>query len=144
LLITQRDRRDGGAGIATVRATGSSRTGTGKSRILARIFPETIRLEEHLALFVAIVDASRRHAQAAWPTAPFHVLLWEDTFGDQQLATVLRSLGRKDISIHLVGDILPPLPEGESYEIANDGHPNGRAHRALAEFVVAEILPESP
>jgi hypothetical protein len=112
-----------------------------KSRILARIFPEKVRAEEHLALFVAIVHSSRRLAQAAWPGASFHVLLWENTFGDQQLAAVLESLGREDIPVHFVSDILPPLPEGESYVIANDGHPNGRAHRALAEYVVTQILP---
>lgn len=112
----------------------------GKSRILARILPPTIRLEEHLPLFVGIVDTSRRRVKAAWPAASFHVLLWDGTFSDQQLETVLGSLGREDVPVHLVGDILPPLPEGESYGIGNDGHPNRRAHRALAEYVVARIL----
>lgn len=115
-----------------------------KSRIVAPVAPNDTSFDQDLLLFLAIVEASRRELAAAWPTAPFHLLLWDKPLTHAQLASIDASLGPAGITVHRVGDIVPQAQEGGDWRISYDGHPNARAHRAMAAYVAGRMLRTHP
>jgi hypothetical protein len=99
--------------------------------------------QEHLDLYLGIVDAARSFVRSTYPCAEFHVLLWdEDKIDNRGITDGLREKG---IDVRLMSDILPDYKlDGlnERYILhEEDVHPNALADELIAEYVVREILP---
>jgi hypothetical protein len=95
-----------------------------------------------LNLYMEIVHEARRMALADYPGAEFHVLLWDEDNADNR--AIRDGLRQRGITVHLMSDILPNYRAddlNEEYRIhARDAHPNARASKLIARYIVGEIL----
>jgi hypothetical protein len=95
-----------------------------------------------LNLYMEIVHEARRMALADYPGAEFHVLLWDEDNADNR--AIRDGLRQRGITVHLMSDILPNYRAddlNEEYRIhARDAHPNARANKLIARYIVGEIL----
>jgi len=108
-----------------------------KSYTFSRVVPE----HEEVDLLLAVVEASNEEAMKIWPATSFEIILWDDRPHSAEMRSIGDSLQGSGIPVHRIEDILPPLPEGESYRLSPDNdHPNAKAHRKIAEYVVDNIL----
>jgi hypothetical protein len=89
-----------------------------------------------------ILHEARRMALADYPGAEFHVLLWDEDNADNR--AIRDGLRQRGITVHLMSDILPNYRAddlNEEYRIhARDAHPNARANKLIARYIVGEIL----
>ncbi len=116
-----------------------------KSHIYRRFFLGRNRFniaDCDIQLFLKIVDASRTKLSQSFPEGEFHVILWDKEPDDATYLKVRNGLKSLSIEFHLVSEILPNFSEDAGrYEIGpHDTHPNSVAHRAIAEYVVDNLL----
>jgi hypothetical protein len=94
-------------------------------------------------LYVRIIDEARSVVRADFPSAEFHVLFWDEDNLDN--GTVREGLRDRDITVHLMSDILPsyePDDLNRVYRIhERDFHPNALANELIARYVVSQVLP---
>lgn len=94
-----------------------------------------------LELYVSVVRKARDFVISRFPGCQFHVILWD--YGDLEIHKAIdEGLSAAGIPVHVIGDFLPEYTaDPRSYELSSqDRHPNPRAHAAIADFVVEEIL----
>ncbi|PIE29230.1 hypothetical protein CSA57_09490 [candidate division KSB3 bacterium] len=98
--------------------------------------------DKDLRLFLEIVDASRKAAQARFPGIRFCILLWDESPWNSKFQALQRGLEEKQIELHLISRILPNLHSRPGqYTIGPaDPHPNAGTHKCIAEYVVEHIL----
>jgi hypothetical protein len=98
--------------------------------------------QEELDLYLGIVDEAGNAVRAEFPAAAFHVLWWDDGSLDNQ--AVSQGLEERDITVHLMSDILPsyrPDEFNEMYRLhETDPHPNALANELLAQYLLDEVL----
>jgi hypothetical protein len=91
-------------------------------------------------LLVAIVARARDLFESRFPGARFHVIAWDH--GDAGTRGLLDALSSRGLRLHRVADAVPDIAKRpRRYHIPLDTHPNARAHRALASYVVNALLP---
>jgi hypothetical protein len=94
-------------------------------------------------LYLGIIDEARSVVRADFPSAEFHVLLWDEDNLDNR--TIRQGLRDRDIAVHLMSDILPryePDDLNQVYRIhERDSHPNALANELIAQYVVSQVLP---
>jgi hypothetical protein len=121
----------------------------GKSYTYSRLLTgERQTNDQDLQLWLAIVEQSKRHIEAKYPNAEFHVLMWpwanwrtpaEEALG-QEMTRRLVNLG---VRVHSIADMLPNYDEQpEPYQLSPtyDRHPSAAANDLIARYVVREIL----
>lgn len=121
--------------------TGPWRKALARSAIGRRFLDLTHRRtrKNQAARMAAIVDRARSIFEAGRPDAEFHVIFWNDAGRmSDRIEADLRSRG---IRLHRITDILPGIhTRPEDWLITDDGHPNARAHRRIAAYVVNRIF----
>lgn len=98
--------------------------------------------ENDIQLFLAIVNESRRKLMSMHPHLKFHVLLWDDNPDDPDLVKIKQGLEEISMNVHYISGILPGYRQNnKQYELNKyDSHPNARAYRIIAEYVVDKII----
>ena len=88
----------------------------------------------------AIVAAARDRVNSIWPGCRFHVLLYDRPA--HHVAETTAALKARGLEVHTVSSMLPGFSEDLTpYALhPTDGHPNARATRGIAEWIVSEIL----
>jgi hypothetical protein len=100
--------------------------------------------EEDVALFHAIVDASRRLVAEKWPGASFHVIHW-DTYEALGRWPLFEGPDAEGLTVHPISRMLPPVEDPDAaYKLPHDVHPNPRAHDLIAAYVAEQILGMAP
>lgn len=93
--------------------------------------------DRDLALFVAIVDESRRRLQQRFPGLRFHVVYWDGQRQQLLGQTIEAAASRRGLDVVRVSEVLPVRDDWSGvYEIRNDGHPTAAANALLAEHLV--------
>jgi len=93
-----------------------------------------------IELYGAVVQRSGALCRSLFPGADFEVLYW-DMPEDPHTPAIAHELERRGIRVHSMSEILPGYPEHKAdFTIPLDGHPNARADRLIAEYVVHQIL----
>ena len=96
-----------------------------------------------IALFLGIVDASRREFIRSYPGSAFHIILWDYNYNDISYKIMIEGLKKKEFHLHFISDILPDFSSQPlRYQIIHDGHPNAMAHRHIAHYIIETILGE--
>jgi hypothetical protein len=94
-------------------------------------------------LYLGIIDEARSVARTEFPSAEFHVLLWDEDNLDNR--TIREGLRDRGITVHLMSDILPKYEPDDlnlSYRIhERDPHPNALANELIAQYLVSQVLP---
>ena len=108
------------------------------AKILARFRPD---IHEAAALYGLIVSEAARLTRARYPTSEFHVIFW-DRFGNSLEVAALTVLSEQGLTTHRVSNIIPDFDEDRpKYEISeHDHHPSPLAYRAVADYVLSEIV----
>ena len=98
--------------------------------------------DKDIQLYLEVVDASRKRAEALYPGLDFHVILWDKYHQDGNFKKIETGLEERGLKLHLISRILPDYHENIShYEIAPaDPHPNARTHELIAKYIVEHIL----
>ena len=113
-----------------------------RSRLFGRIFfrREPVGPAE-IELLAGIVDSSREYVMEAFPDAEFHVVYWGQ--GTPKSEAVLEALQEEGLLVHLVGDILEPVPgEPLAYRLHDlDRHPNALANKTIAQNLIDALFP---
>ena len=93
-------------------------------------------------IYLGIVDEARRLAQSRYPSAEFHVILWDEDNVDNR--AVRDGLWQRGIDVHLISDILPNYEVGEVNERylihERDFHPNALANEIIARYLIDEVM----
>jgi hypothetical protein len=100
-----------------------------------------------LDLFAAVVDRSREEAAARFPHASFHVLFWDIGFSSEWTSKIMTRFSRPGITIHRLSEAIPDyrMPFDSRYVLSTrDAHPSPAAYARIADYVVNEILHDSP
>jgi hypothetical protein len=114
------------------------------TRLINRWAPARRILEERdseiddgtAALFIALIDAWAHSLRQRFPDIDVHVIYWAH-FSDRELPWQRL----ENVTVHRIADVLPTTDNWQAaYHIPGDGHPNVKAHRLIAEYVVREIL----
>ena len=108
------------------------------AKILARFRPD---IDDDAALYGLIVSEAARLTRERHPTSEFHVIFW-DRFGNNLDVGALTALSEQGLTTHRVSNIIPDFDEDRpKYEISeHDQHPSPLAYRAVADYVLAEIV----
>ncbi|MGA8151698.1 MAG: hypothetical protein WB952_12160 [Terriglobales bacterium] len=116
-----------------------------KSAIYRRFVGPYPRVSDHdIALYFAIVLRSKNLLETEYPGLQFHVILWPELPqpGQPVYDELLAGFTRLGIKVHLASEILPDYRTNPTKYYLNpaDRHPNARANRILAEYVLTKIL----
>jgi hypothetical protein len=111
-----------------------------KSLIIRMLLEQYHVTSDDVELHVAIVDASKNLIEERYAGSEFHVIIWDDE--SRISREILALLKEKGIRVHLVSEILPNFfSKHLDYVLSeDDGHPNRRAHKAIAEYVSENIV----
>lgn len=92
---------------------------------------------------IAIVIAAQRALLNKYPGIEFHFIYWDN--GTDQDKTIENQLQQKGIKVHLISDILPDIHKRRlNYAISEfDHHPNLKANKCIAHYIIRNILHES-
>ncbi|MEO5617960.1 MAG: hypothetical protein ABIS67_09325 [Candidatus Eisenbacteria bacterium] len=102
------------------------------------------------ALYFGVVEAARREFQARYPGSDFAVIFWDTRTASPEALRMdellLAGFARRGIRAVPVSRILPGYPrEAQRYLLSrHDPHPNALAYRALAEYLIEQLLPAPP
>jgi hypothetical protein len=112
-----------------------------RSRAYQRFVGPRVR-DKDITLFVAIVAASRDRLHDLYPTASFHVILWDTRSASAVIRREAEGLQRAGINPQLVSAMLPGFADDPlAYELdPSDSHPNATADRLIARFVVGHVM----
>jgi hypothetical protein len=96
--------------------------------------------------YLAIVDEARKLSQSQYPSAEFHVILWDKDDVDNR--AIRDGLRQRGINVHLISDILPNYEVDDVNEMyvihERDFHPNALANEIIARYLIDEILGPPP
>jgi len=96
-----------------------------------------------IELYGAVVQRSSELCRSLFPGADFEVLYW-DMPEDPHTASIAHELTRRGLRVHAMSEILPGYPRDQAtFTIPLDGHPNARADRLIAQYVLTHILEPS-
>jgi len=111
-----------------------------KSQIIRALINPRVTHRD-IELLVAVTDASRNWIERRYPGSQFHMLFWDER-QDLNSAEIVAQLRKKEITLHLVSEILPDFHDDElKYVISiHDRHPNQSAHMRIAEYVSNKII----
>jgi len=107
--------------------------------LLKRILPNHVT-HKHIDLYLKVVERSKTLLKAKYPEAEFHVIFWDEpnNFISEE---IVHGFKEKNFNAHLVSNIIPDSPGNwRKYHIIDDGHPNAKAHKRIAQYVVTNIL----
>jgi len=109
-----------------------------RSRLIAALAGEVSA--DDISLYIAIVDASRTLLEESYPGSEFHVIIWDDR--SWLFTAILAGLEERGLRVHQLSEIFPDFFDKRlDYVLSKaDGHPNRRAHEALAEYVSERII----
>lgn len=96
---------------------------------------------EQIELFMGIVASSRDQLEEMYPGIEFHTILWIPK--SEEEAGIIEGFEERDINLHLIKNVLPDYPQKwKEYQIQPgvDGHPNPKAHEAIARYVATQII----
>jgi hypothetical protein len=116
-----------------------------KSQIYRAISARGTIDDQDTRLYLQIVMASAKLLRERYPQASFHVLLWDDPYGETDLyLKVKRGLIDGALPVHLVSDILPNYRSDRMrYRLSpDDRHPSALANERLAEWLQGNVLRE--
>jgi len=96
--------------------------------------------DEDIAIFLAVIAASRNELQARYPGIEFSVLFW-DAPEDAINARLQAGIEAIPSRVYRVSASIPDLAVNrDAYTLAYDGHPTAATNEKLANYVVQEIL----
>ncbi len=100
-----------------------------------------LRGEREIDLLIAIVDTSRRLAEATYPDSTFHVI-YESNVDDDRSQQLLRAFRERGVPVHTYADISPEDDlRGPRYRVhEKDGHPSAFANGVIAAYVIDRII----
>jgi len=92
--------------------------------------------DEELALFVGLVEGSRRRLREHWPNLRFWVLYWDED--SRESDRQIDALRRAEIDVYRVSEILPAwrTNRAECVIHPHDEHPNAESHRRVADYLL--------
>jgi hypothetical protein len=98
--------------------------------------------DNDIALFAAIVAAARDRLHALYPSASFHVILWDAESASALIRREAEALQHAGITPQLASAMLPGYAKTPlAYELGpTDHHPNAATDRLVAQFVVDHFL----
>lgn len=102
------------------------------------------KTQSDVDLLIAIINRARIDLEQSYPRLEFHVIFWDKP--DIKYSTdILLGLHDAGLKVHSVSEILPDYASAESrHLLINDNHPNTLAYAAIAEFVLDNIIADSP
>ena len=100
--------------------------------------------DEDIRLYFAVVRHSQEILTAQFPDIQFRIILWPNQNAAQQRVTYEKlrdGFRRTRVPLDLVEDILPGYSADPSQYIlgSSDHHPNARANRLIAQYILNEI-----
>jgi hypothetical protein len=91
-------------------------------------------------LLLELVHAARQHLRRLYPSASFHMVLWNFGPEDRSQRILIEGLRGRGIEVTLATSILPNFP-GPAFELGGgDHHPSPLAHRLIAEHIAENVL----
>ncbi len=94
---------------------------------------------DELALFAAVVEASKAKCELLFPGSEFYVLFWNG--GKQLHKRMISVLNNRGIKVLLIYDILPEK-KARAYRLHKyDSHPKPLAYELIAKYLVDNVLP---
>jgi hypothetical protein len=116
-----------------------------RSRVYVALFgPNRPLGDRDLELFLGIVAKSEKELRRIHPNAQFHVITWFDLWDDpttRQPPKMLAGLKARGIDARPIEAIFPDYYDDvPSFHIHGDGHPNAETNKALAGYLLEEVL----
>ncbi len=138
-LAERQGRFSDGASLGTRKLVGRLRRSFLIDRTLTHFSQQRIGYRG-IELFGAIVQRSREIFEIRYPGSEFHVIFWDDHH--EQKDAILQELRRRNIPVHLVGEIIPEfLAAPEPYQLHEfDHHPSAVAHERIGTYVANRIV----
>lgn len=96
------------------------------------------RAAEDYLLYFAILEAAQHQLEVKYPGIRFHVLVWNRPDDPEFFS---KSWSQHQLDPHLLSRVLPGLVNDDrSLYMAPDPHPTADSHRAVADYVVTDLL----